>query len=130
LEICSTCFSGRTVGPDRNASGLCSRTYKTFSAGEGSLPNAFYEGITEALGDAEADLIHPIELNGQAGSLFMQVDSAAFVSYEDPATEVTFLGSLLGSIYTERITAGEGGHEVDMRFEHGPIGRAEALRRV
>jgi hypothetical protein len=58
------------------------------------LPEPFYNGITDALGDAQIDLIHPVEFAGQPGFLFLQRDAAAFVRYEEPVTEVIYLGDL------------------------------------
>jgi hypothetical protein len=85
----------------------------------GTLPDAFCTGFTEAVGDDPTiDLIHPVQVDDSAGFLVIQGDTATFIRYEGSRTEALFLGDLSEGTYTERISRGGEGVEIEIEFSH------------
>jgi len=51
----------------------------------GSLPERFYAGVTDALGEApKVEIIHPVDLGGEQWLLFVEGNAAYAVRFEAP----------------------------------------------
>jgi hypothetical protein len=74
-------------------------------------------------------LIYPVELDGSAGFLVVQGDTATFIRFEDSRTEALFLGELKEGTNTERIAYGEKGVELEMEFTHDRLSGRRVVAR-
>lgn len=97
-----------------------------------TMRNHLHRAIRTSLGDDFApDLIHPIE--EPSGMLLMFTGDEPFlIGFFDPppTATITFLGSLAGAVYSERVTKTETGHVivVDGELAHERLGSHGPLR--
>src|SRR5438876_6214386 len=93
------------------------------------LPDRFFQGLHESLGDVEVDFVHAVEHEDQTSFLVARGNGGWIARFTPPdTTNVLFVVDLRFGRYAERLVPDDkGGIEIEVWYEHRRLGRGRPL---